>query len=388
MIWQIAKREIVTRIRTRAFQILTGILFIGVIAASVGITVVTGGDSGPTEIAIGVTGDGVAFADAFDAGTEDLDVMVFEVSSLGEGEALIDEGEIEVLFTGDELVWETMPFGDTDVFIRTTIQQVAFGERAVETGLSDQELGSLFAELPVGERFLDGEDTEQIIRIATAAVSTLSMFFFLTVWGGFLMMGVVEEKSTRVVEVLLSHIKPATLLTGKIIGLGTLALGQLMIIVIGLAVGLLAVQDIEIPSGVWSAVPLLLITFLLGYAFYASFFAAVGSTVSRQEDVQTAQLPVMLPLVIGYGIAMSSLANPDTIVVTITSFIPFTSPVVVPFRQATANPPLWQAIVSLAILAVSAPLMLRFAGQVYRTTLLNIGTRVPLLQAFRNRNAV
>ena len=388
MIWQIAKREVATRVRTKAFQVLTGILFVGVIAASVGISFVTGGDSGPSEIAIGVTGEGVAFADAIGAGTEDLDVTIVEVADVAEGEALVDEGEIEVLFTGDELVWETMPFGDTDIFVRTTVQQVAFGERAAESGLSNQELGRLFSEAPVGERFLDGEDTEQIIRLATAAVSTLSMFFFLTVWGGFLMMGVVEEKSTRVVEVLLSHIKPATLLTGKIIGLGALALGQLLIIVIGMAVGLFAVQDIEIPSGVWSAVPLLLVTFLLGYAFYASFFAAVGSTVSRQEDAQTAQLPVMLPLVIGYGIAMSSLANPDTIVVTIASFIPFTSPVVVPFRQATANPPLWQAILSLVILAASVPVMLRLAGQIYRTSLLNIGSRIPLTQALRNRNAV
>ena len=96
----------------------------------------------------------------------------------------------------------------------------------------------------------------------------------------------------------------------------------------------------------------------------------------------------MLPLVIGYGIAMSSLANPDTIVVTIASFIPFTSPVVVPFRQATANPPLWQAILSLVILAASVPVMLRLAGQIYRTSLLNIGSRIPLTQALRNRNAV
>lgn len=387
MIWHIARREILTRIRTRAFQVITGILLIGVIAATIAIGVLTGGEDEAAEVSIGVTGDGISFTDAFAVGTPDLDITVVEAADEGEGEELIDSGEIEVLFTGDELVWQSQPFSDTDLFIRTTVQQSAFGERASDLGLGPNELGTLFADVPIDERFLDGEDDEQILRIAAAAVSTLATFFFLQVWGAFLMMGVIEEKSTRVVEVLLSHITPRTLLTGKIIGLGLLALGQLLIIVIGLVVGLLVVQDIEIPGGVWGSVPLLLITFILGYAFYAAMFAALGSTVSRQEDAQTAQLPAMLPLVIGYGIAFSSIGNADSILVTIASLIPFTSPVVLPFRAALSDPPLWQVVLSLVILAGSAPLMLRLAGQIYQTTLLNIGARVPIGQAIRNRRA-
>ena len=116
-------------------------------------------------------------------------------------------------------------------------------------------------------------------------------------------------------------------------------------------------------------------------------YAALGSTVSRQEDAQTAQLPAMLPLIIGYGIAGSSVANPDSIVVTLASFIPLTSPVVLPFRVALAEPPLWEIILSLALLAISAPLMLQLAGKIYRSTLLNIGARIPITKAFQNRNA-
>ncbi len=385
MIWHIAKREILTRIQTRAFQVLTSILLLAVVGSSIAIGTLTGGNDEAEQVRIGVTSNGVAFADALDVGTDDLDVTIVDVANEAAGVTLIDSGEIEVLFTGDELVWESRPFGDTDVFIRTTVQQAAFGERASALDLGTTELGLLFEEVPIDERFLDGEDDEQLVRIAAAVASTLATFFFLQVWGSFLMMGVIEEKSTRVVEVLLSHITPRTLLTGKIIGLGVLALGQLLIIVAGIAAGLLVVQDIEIPSGVWSSVPLLLVTFILGYAFYAALFAAVGSTVSRQEDAQTAQLPAIMPLILGYGIAMSSIANPDSIVVSIASFIPFTSPVVLPFRVALADPPLWQVALSLAILAGSAPLMLRLAGQIYQSTLLNIGSRVPLGQAFKDR---
>lgn len=384
MTWIIAKREITTRVQTKAFQILTGILLLGVIASSVLISMFTGMEDTAEEITIGVSDGGVAFSEALSMGTEDLDVTVMEVSN---GEDLIDSGDIDVWFTGDELVWDSFSAGDIDLFIRTTVQQTAFSERAAALELGNDDLATLFTEVPIDERFIQGEDDEQLVRIGAAVASTLATFFFLQVWGAFLMMGVIEEKSSRVVEVLLSHVPARTLLTGKIIGLGVLAFGQLMIIVAGVAIGLLLVEGVEVPSGVWSSVPLLVITFLLGYAFYAAAFAAVGSTVSRQEDAQTAQLPAMLPLLLGYGIAMSSIANPDSSLVAVASFIPFTSPVVLPFRVALADPPLWQIIVPLVLLAVSVPLMLRLAGQIYRSTLLNVGTRVPLLKAFRNRNA-
>ena len=384
MTWMIAKREITTRVQTKAFQILTAILLLGVIASSVLIAAFTGMEDTAEEITIGVSDGGVAFTEALSIGTDDLDVTVMEVS---DGEDLIDSGDIDVWFTGDELVWDSFSAGDIDLFIRATVQQTAFSERAAALELGNDDLATLFAEVPIEERSIQGEDDEQLVRIGAALASTLATFFFLQVWGAFLMMGVIEEKSSRVVEVLLSHVPPRTLLTGKIVGLGVLAFGQLMIIVVGVAVGLLLVEGVEVPSGVWSSVPLLAITFLLGYAFYAAAFAAVGSTVSRQEDAQTAQLPAMLPLAVGYGIAMSSIANPDSVLVAVASFIPFTSPVVLPFRVALADPPLWQIILPLVILAISVPLMLRLAGQIYRSTLLNVGTRVPLLKAFRNRNA-
>jgi len=162
----------------------------------------------------------------------------------------------------------------------------------------------------------------------------------------------------------------------------------MVILIAGLVVGLSLVDGIDIPDGVWAAVPVLLVTFIFGFAFYAAIFAAVGSTVSRQEDAQTVQLPAMLPLFLGYGIAASSVLNGESPVVTIASFVPFTSPVVLPFRIALVNPPLWQVALSIAILAVSVPLMLSLAAKIYRTSLLKVGSRVPLLEAFRNRSEV
>lgn len=384
MTWMIAKREITTRIRTRAFQVITAILLLGVIGASIAISIFTGMEDEAREVTIGVTGDGVAFSEVLSVGTDELEATVTETA---DGESLLDEGDIDVLFTGEELVWDDFVSSSLDIYIRSAVQQAQFGERASELGLGGPELATLFSEVPIEERVLGGDDGEQGVRVAAAMVSTIATFMVLQVWGSFLMMGVIEEKSSRVVEILLSQITPRKLLLGKIIGLGILAFSQLLIVVAGLVVGLSLVDGIEIPDGVWSTVPVLLLTFILGYGFYASTFAAVGSTVSRQEDAQTAQLPAMLPLIIGYGIAVSSVTVPDSIVVTVASFIPFTSPVVLPFRVALVNPPFWQVGLSLAILAASMPLMLSLAGQIYQSTLLNVGARVPLRQAFASRNA-
>ncbi len=145
------------------------------------------------------------------------------------------------------------------------------------------------------------------------------------------------------------------------------------------------VRDIEIPNGIWGIAPLLLLTFLLGFGFYSTAFAAVGSMVSRQEDAQTAQLPAVLPLLIGYFIASASFAVPDNLAVTIGSFVPFTSPVLLPFRVALTDVPAWQVALSLIILAVSIFGMLQLAGRIYRYSLLRSGSRVTWAEAWRNR---
>lgn len=384
MIWMIARREIVTRARTKPFQIFTAIMFIAVLAVAILVAVLSGGSDEVDEVTIGIEGAGVAYQQALSVGSPLIDA---EVVITDNGRERLDDGDLDVLFDGSALVWKGFPDDALDFYVRETVRQQAFSERATELGLSSNDLGVLFDPIELGEERLDGDGSEIGIRIATAMVGTIGTFIMLQVWGSFLMMGVIEEKSSRVVEVLLSHITPRMLLSGKILGLGILAISQLLILVMGLVLGLAFVQDITIPDGVWGSVPLLVVTFLLGYAFYAALYAAVGSTVSRQEDAQTAQLPAMLPMFLGYAIALASISNPDTIVVKIASFVPFTSPIVLPFRVAMSNPPRWEVGIALALLAVSVPLMLRVAGAIYRTSLLHTGTRIPLIQAFKNRAA-
>jgi ABC-2 type transport system permease protein len=381
MIWTIANREIVTRARSKGFRVITGVLFLGVIAVAV-IQLFVAGSSDPREVTIGLTGDGVGYAAALEAGNADLEPTT---ETVADDTTRLDDGTVDVLFDGSTLTWKGLPDFTLDNYVRDTVQQATFAQRAEDLGLSSADLGQLFAQVDIGEVRLDGGSDQFGVRLAAAGVSGFATFMLLQIWGSFLMMGVIEEKSSKVVEILLSHVRPTTLLTGKVLGLGLLALAQMLIFVTGLVVGLVLVQDISIPGSVWATVPLSVVTFLLGFAFYATAYASVGSTVSRQEDAGSAQLPVMFPLITGYVIIAASINAPGNLAVTIGSFVPFTSPVVLPFRNAMVDVPLWQVGVSLAILAVSIVAMLRFAGWIYRYSLLRTGTRVTWVEAWRNR---
>ena len=381
MIWTIAKREIVTRARTKGFLIITGLLFVGVLAIAV-IQVFITGSNEPRQVTIGLTGDGVSYADPLEVGNDDLAPTT---ETVDDGIARLEQGAIDVLFDGTALTWDGLPDFTLDSYVRDTVQQATFGQRAEDLGLSSDDLGQLFAPVEIEEIRLDGGSDEFGVRFAAAGISGLATFMLLQIWGSFLTMGVIEEKSSKVVEILLSHVRPTTLLTGKVLGLGLLALVQMLILVIGLVIGLGLVRDVSVPGSVWATAPLSLLTFLFGFAFYAAAFAAVGSMVSRQEDANSAQLPVMFPLVTGYIIAAVSIQAPKNLAVTIGSFVPFTSPVLLPFRNAMVDVPVWQIALSLAILAISTGAMLRLAGWIYRYSLLRTGTRVTWAEAWRSR---
>lgn len=335
MLWTIARREVITRGRSKGFLGITAVLFIGVIVMAVLLTVLDGSDDA-REVTIGLEGDGVEFAGDLAVGNDELAPTVVTPT---DGADALETGEIDVLFSGSALTWDGQPDAALDEYVREVAQQVAFTGRAEALGVTTDDIIGLFAPVEIEEVRLDGGDDEQGVRFLAAAVSGLATFVLIQTWGAFMMMGVIEEKSTKVIEVLLSHVRPATLLGGKLLGLGLLAFAQMLIFVMGLVVALAIVDDVEVPSGVWGSVPVLVVTFALGFGFYATAFAAVGSMVSRVEDAQSAQLPVMFPLLAAYFIGASSFTNPENVVVTAGAFIPFTSPVLLPYRMALTDMP-------------------------------------------------
>jgi ABC-2 type transport system permease protein len=195
--------------------------------------------------------------------------------------------------------------------------------------------------------------------------------------------GIVEEKSTRVVEVVLSAIRPGQLLTGKVIGLGLLGLGQLALIG---GAGLLAAAllgRVDVPDTTWALLATVILCFLLGYAFYACAFAVAGAIVSRHQDIQSTTAPMTLALVAAYFVSIPAARDPDGTLARVATFLPPFAPIVVPARAARDALPAWELALSVLLMVAGTAVVLVAAVRIYRRTILRVGAPLKLSQALR-----
>jgi len=384
MTWAVAKREILVRSRTKVFRIITALLVVGAVAGVILSAVIGGGDGDnlPTST-IGMVDVDPTFRPQITAAAVDIATIDFtDFASVADAELALTDGAIDVAMIGGssdgtELVWDqSVRFDNTAAIIRSAMQQDAFAANAADLGLGADELEQLFTPPSTSERFLGEVDDADGVRTFVALIGIVGTLFLIQVWGSLVAMSVIEEKASRVIEVLLSHITPRVLMTGKILGLGVLALSQAIVILGGLLVALLLIRDIEVPAGAWSSIPLILGCVITGFAFYSAAFGAAGSLVSRTEDAQQVMLPVMVPLFVGYMVATASVGNPDSTLIKVMSFIPFTMPVTLPLRAAAGALALWEVALAFAIIIVGTVLMMRFAARLYEFTLLRTGSRI------------
>ena len=221
-------------------------------------------------------------------------------------------------------------------------------------------------------------------RGAVAYAGLLLLYIAVLIYGTTILYGVTEEKTNRVVEVLLSTIKPWQLLGGKILGIGLLGITQFAgtILVALLTVRLTGIY--EIPTlNVWSVVNLV-IWFILGFLVFGVLFGAAGSLVSRMEDAQNVAFPMSLTAVVGFFVAITTLSDPDGAAAVIGTFIPLTAPFVVPVRAALDAIPVWQYVASLIITSASIVGLVLVTGRIYAGGLLRYGGRVKIREAWRS----
>ena len=201
-----------------------------------------------------------------------------------------------------------------------------------DLGLNEGDTAELFAPIAVQERFADKPDE---FAMAVAFFGLFMAFLLPQVFGQLTMVSVVEEKSTRVIEVLLSHIRPRTLLLGKVLGLSALAVVQLVVVVLGFTAALLLTDAINIPASVWRFMPIIVVSILGGLAIYNTLFALLGSLISRQEDAAQVILPVFIPLVAGFFVGQAAvIGSAETPLVKALTWFPLTSPMLLPVRVA------------------------------------------------------
>jgi ABC-2 type transport system permease protein len=295
----VARREIVERIAEKSFVISTLVSL--VIVAGIAVLPNALGIGGKDEFTVAVedramqpvADAAVRAADAFDArvelGTDDPD-------------ATLAGGGIRAQEKPEDQLVEILQAANGQVRSAAALRDAGLDERQAARALSPPPLRVSTVE-PVNEAAEE--------RGGFAFVAVLLLYGQLISMGYFVAMGVVEEKSSRVVELLLSTLRPQHLLAGKILGLGLLGLGQLLLLgVVGLGVaGSSGALDVN--GDVLVAAGLALVWFVVGYAFYAAAFACAASLVSRQEDLQTVITPLTIMLMVGFFVSFGVAADPD-----------------------------------------------------------------------------
>jgi ABC-2 type transport system permease protein len=285
-----------------------------------------------------------------------------------------------------------------------------------EAILADINADMSFNNLILGE---DGQEKESMVEInmMISLIMGMIIYMFVAMFGNMVMTSVINEKSNKIVEVIVSSVKPFDLMMGKIIGVAAVALTQFLIWIIltlGILMGISAYAGMEMfadpqmaqqmemmaPMGAeqmemmtsqgamsevlgvitsvdWGyIIGCFLIYFILGYLLYASLFAAVGSAVENESDTNQLMIPITIPLIIGLLLMMQTFNNPDSTVSFWASMIPFTSPMVmlarVPFEGGV---PTWELLLSIGILLLTIIVVVYLAAKIYRVGILMTGKK-------------
>lgn len=240
----------------------------------------------------------------------------------------------------------------------------------------------------------DGQEASARVNMLVGFSVAMLLYVAIVLYGQIVLRSVAEEKQSRVAEVVLASVPARVLLSGKIVGIGGVAMLQLGIWTSALATLLvnrgrifamlgLSGTSVALPPVHPSDVLLLGAYFVLGYVLYASLFALVGSIASSEQEAQQAQTPVLMLLVSSIALLQTALQDPNGTVATTLSMIPFSAPIMMPLRLGLADVPTRQIVVSVGGLLLTTVACLLAAGRVYRTALLMYGKRPTLAEIAR-----
>lgn len=390
----VARRELRERIKSRTYRITTIILLLIVLGGIVIPQIVD--DGGGTTYDLGLVGTTPAeFLGTLEvlAAASEARVDAREYEDVASAETALKEGDIEAFlvdgeeYVTNEPVLRVFAFaGNSGLssLVAGAAQTLTLQRMADSAGVSVDEIAGLLTENPLELRSLEPFDPNRQTNTIVSFAGLILLYVGILSYGAWTLNGVIEEKTNRVVEVLMSALRPHQLMAGKVIGIGLLGIAQLLLIVITAAVAALAVDLVDIPDVSGGLIVSLLLWFVLGFSFFSVAYAAVGALVSRLEEAQSVATPLTLVGVAGYFAAFAVLENPDGVIARITTFVPPTAPFVVPIRQAQDAIAGWESLLSIALMLAATYGLIRLAGRVYSGAILSLGARVKLRDAWQS----
>lgn len=356
----IAEREINAQMRSKSFLISTAVLLVGVLAAVILPSAIGGFFSSDTTVAVrdGQLAEALADADGI------------EVAQVQDGT--------------DQTVRDMVEDGRVDAgLVSDTAADNPLGVRVVALESAPDNLMSALAVVPPVE-LLDEPSTSHSMRYLISLVFGMVFMLASLTFGSTIAQNAVQEKQSRIVEILLSTVSPRALLAGKVIGNTVLAVGQTAAIAVVAVIGLVVTGQDDLLGLLGAPVAWFVVFFLVGFLLLAAMFAAAASMVSRMEDTGSVLTPVMWLIMIPYFVVV--FFNDNSLVMTIASYVPFSAPVAMPVRLFIGEASWWEPLLSLVILAAMAGLVIILGAKIYERSILRTGRRVKLGEALRGRD--
>jgi len=372
----VASREIVERGRSRGYALSLAFTVILMLVGFIIPALLVGNATNTKLAVVGESPAGLEEWLTLTADAYDLEVVLSTVPDRQAAEAALHDGSIDAALevpadlssAGELIVLESAPAS-----LQAVVNQSVVALRAGPTASEVPEVSAL---APPTD-----QDTTALI-FANAGI--ILMFIGIFSYGSWVLTGVVEEKQSRVVEVVLSTVRPRDLLMGKVLGIGLLALAQLVILV---AVGLVLSQilgRLVLPTTTVGAVVQLLTWFILGFAFYATTMGFLGALASRPEEASVASMPVTLTATTAYILSIVVVTgDPNGILAHVMTFIPPAAPMVVPLRTALGAIEPWEIVISMVLMVASIWLLFVVGARIYSGAVLQTGGRIKLRDAWR-----
>lgn len=261
------------------------------------------------------------------------------------------------------------------------IEKAVFAKRIGEAGIDPAQIAALTRPLDLKRLRVseEGEHEDKGISFFLSLILVMMIYVGTLMWGQIVMTGVIEEKTNRVVEVIVSSTTPRNLLFGKLVGVGGAGLLQFGIWILGLvgvsaASGSLAfLSGVDLPALNPVLIAAFPIFFLLGFFLYASLYAAIGSAVNTIQEAQNFIFPVMLPIIMAMVCWPVVMRAPDSTLAVVLSLIPFMTPILMFLRMSVLMPPVWQIALSVVLTSLTIALVVWVAARIYRVGILMYG---------------
>jgi len=387
--WLVARREMRERSRSRSYRISLLLMLLVAVAMVILPGLLDTTDTTRNVGTAGATSEMFKQTLAASGESGDLTVRLRHFDNLTAGENALRDEKVDVLvIDGRRLEWRGREDSELQALVTSSLRIATVRQRAATAGVDPGAVAEMLAPVPVENVQIGAVAGRSADDDLAATLMTAALLAAIIIYGNLVLTGVVEEKSSRVVEVLLARVPARALLGGKVVGIGLLGFGQLAATALAALVASMTVKSVDLPAVSGAVLAWVLVWFLLGYALYAMIYGALGSLASRTEDAQAVAGPVGYVIIAGYWASFIAIsADPDGLWSRVLSLFPPTAPLAMPGRIALGVTDWWESPLAVVLTLAAIAGLVSLAGRVYQNAVLRTGAKVRLRDAWHSTRA-